>query len=120
MCVCACEYAEVPETPDPLLLAWGLGIRWLRLHHDAHGNTLEDGAEPMTQAQMGDSLDPPVSQGCVAKWEAGLREPKRRYKKQIADLFEVPQATIFVNDPTQASLTQLPMPTRSSRTKAVA
>lgn len=106
------------ERIDPLLIAWGRGIRYLRLHCNEHGEKLGDEDEPMTQGQMGQRLDPPVEQPTVARWEAGHREPRRRYKKQISDLFGVTVETIFADDPDKCGLAKQPMPTRNR--KAVA
>jgi len=104
-----------PAPPiDPLLEVWGRGIRTLRLSVNAHGEPLADDEEPLTQEQLGNELDPPVRQSTVARWEAGLREPRRRYRKQIAEYFGLPQEWVFPSSIDQARLPLSP-PKRRSR-----
>jgi len=38
----------------------------------------------MTQAELGERLEPRVSQSTIARWEAGRMEPRRKYKPQLA------------------------------------
>lgn len=37
----------------------------------------------MTQAELGELLEPVVTQGTVARWERGQMEPRRHYKAQL-------------------------------------
>lgn len=37
----------------------------------------------MTQAELGDRLEPKVTQGTVARWERGQMEPRRHFKAQL-------------------------------------
>lgn len=68
---------------DETLRQWGENIR---LHREVIG---------LTQAQLAEQLDPPVSQATVARWEAGLMEPRRRYKAQLAPLLHTDTRILF-------------------------
>lgn len=109
---------KAPQPIDPLLEVWGTAIRVLRRSVNTDGDPLADDEEPMTQEQLGAELDPPVRQSTVARWESGLREPRRRYRKQLADFFELPQDWMFPASIEQARIPTLP-PKRRTR-KAVA
>lgn len=49
----------------------------------------------MTQAQLGDLLNPPVHQTTVARWEAGQIEPRRHYKRQLAHVLHTDVRFLF-------------------------
>lgn len=49
----------------------------------------------MTQAQLGELLDPPVHQTTVARWEAGDMEPRRQYKRQLAHVLHTDIRLLF-------------------------
>lgn len=63
---------------------WGENIKLRREALNADGMPLQSGESCMTQAQLGELLDPPVHQTTVARWEAGAMEPRRRFKPQLA------------------------------------
>lgn len=80
---------------DPLLSKWGKNIRTTRCLRNGDGEMRKPGQECMTQAELGASLDPPVSQATVARWEAGLMEPRRAYKVQLAESLSVAPEALF-------------------------
>lgn len=57
---------------DETLRQWGENIR---IYRETLG---------LSQAELADSLDPPVNQSTVVRWEKGLMEPRRWYKAQLA------------------------------------
>lgn len=58
--------------PDPILRQWGENIR---LSREVLG---------LTQTELAEKLDPPVTQPTVTRWERGQVEPRRHYKVQLA------------------------------------
>jgi len=81
---------------DELLRAWGENIRSQRALFTPDGTPRASGADPvMTQAQLGELLDPPVGQSTVARWEAGLMEPRRIYKAQLARVLVLDVRMLF-------------------------
>jgi transcriptional regulator with XRE-family HTH domain len=78
------------------LRLWGKNIAAFRLTRKPDGSlraTAED--DPMGQADLGRLMDPPVSQATVSRWEAGLMEPRRQYKAQLARVLGVDVTTLF-------------------------
>lgn len=79
-----------------LLRTWGKNIERHRLLRNDEGeirrNNLED---PMSQAELGALLDPPVTQATVSRWEDGKMEPRLLYKIQIAQVLGVDAGTLF-------------------------
>lgn len=72
---------------DETLRLWGRNILSAREAHRPDGMPKAnsgDGEPCLTQAGLGQLLDPPVTQVTVARWEAGLREPRRHHKAQLA------------------------------------
>lgn len=49
----------------------------------------------MGQADLGALMMPPVTQATVSRWEAGLMEPRRQYKPQLAKALGVDVSTLF-------------------------
>lgn len=85
--------------PDETLRQWGENIRIFREQHDAHGDPIPPrlrGKTPsLTQAQLGQFLDPAVDQSTVARWERGMFEPRRRYKAQLAAVLHTDVRVLF-------------------------
>lgn len=102
--------------PDPDLVGWGLILQHARRCLNAAGDRREGAEEPMTQQQLGERLDPAVGQGTVAKWELGLREPRRHYREQLADIAGMPG--LFLGRPDPQVLTAIR--TSGRRPEAVA
>jgi DNA-binding XRE family transcriptional regulator len=80
---------------DETLRQWGENIAIRRQALNADGR-LRKATEPaMTQRQLGDRLDPPVHQSTVARWEAGITEPRRRYKAQLCSVLLADYRMLF-------------------------
>lgn len=80
---------------DESLRAWGQNIKLLREALNGDGEPRRGDDSAMTQAELGDLLDPPVSQSTVARWEAGQMEPRRRYKSQLARALRTDVRVLF-------------------------
>lgn len=52
-------------------------------------------ARELSQEALGDLLEPRVSQSTIARWEAGAAEPKRDYRRQLAERLGVDPATLW-------------------------
>ncbi len=73
---------------DPVLVKWGSDMR------DRRRRLLG-----ISQAEFATRLDPPVDQSTVARWEAGVMEPRRHYKPQIAELLHAAPEVLFASPP---------------------
>lgn len=81
---------------DPVLREWGANIRIQREAHAPDGSLLASDEQPcMTQADLGQLLDPPVAQSTVARWERGQMEPRRHYKAQLARILHAAAQMLF-------------------------
>jgi DNA-binding XRE family transcriptional regulator len=79
------RYAHTPHVVDETLRLWGDNIRAVREGLTPERLIRRSKDQPcLTQAQLGELLDPPVTQSTVARWEAGRYEPRRHYKRQLA------------------------------------
>jgi hypothetical protein len=92
----------VPENDD--LADWGLILFRFRRRLNGDGDPIQPGDDHMTQEELGQLLDPPVTQGTVAKWEAGLAEPRRRYREQLGQI--ISYEGLYTGKPDQALVTQ--------------
>jgi DNA-binding XRE family transcriptional regulator len=81
---------------DDLLRKWGQNIRRQRTLRNSEGEIRHSNAEePMSQAELGALLDPPVTQATVSRWEEGKMEPRLAYKIQIAQVLGDDASTLF-------------------------
>lgn len=81
---------------DETLRQWGRNIGAFRLTRRPDGSLRANGSdETMSQADLGALLTPPVTQATVSRWEAGLMEPRRSYKVQLALVLCVDVSTLF-------------------------
>lgn len=79
-----------------MLEAWGANIRRFRQHFTPSGDLRRDPNLPcMTQKDLAEAMDPPVSQSTVARWEDGVMEPRRHFKIQLARQFCTDVAVLF-------------------------
>lgn len=72
---------------EEILRQWGRNLVAARKAHRPDGMPkarIDDGEPYLSQAALGQLLNPPVAQGTVAKWELGLREPRASYKRELA------------------------------------
>lgn len=49
----------------------------------------------LTQAELGEAMEPPVRQSTVARWESGAMEPRRQYKAQLAAVLKADVRMLF-------------------------
>jgi DNA-binding XRE family transcriptional regulator len=78
------------------LRTWGDNIRAHRKLRGPDGQPRRSGADAtMSQAHLGELVDPPVAQSTVQRWEKGLIEPRRHYKVQLARILGVDVAQLF-------------------------
>lgn len=80
---------------DEQLRKWGKNIATTRSLRNSNGDLRRPGQDEMSQAELGAMLDPPVTQATVSRWEAGLMEPRRAYKAQIAIALGVNPEALF-------------------------
>ena len=80
---------------DETLRTWGENIKLRREVLNTHGDLRGPEDEPMSQGRLGELLDPPVTQATVSRWEAGLIEPRRRYKAQLASVLHTDVRVLF-------------------------
>lgn len=79
-----------------LLRTWGKNIRRQRMLRNGNGDIRRNNAElPMSQAELGQLLEPPVTQATVSRWEDGKMEPRLAYKIQIAEVLGDDASTLF-------------------------
>lgn len=82
--------------PDPTLARWGRNITVQRELLTPDGDRRRNQLAPcMSQANLGEALEPPVTQATVSRWETGKMEPHRRYKVQIAAHLGVDPSALF-------------------------
>lgn len=80
---------------DETLRTWGENIKLRREALNPEGGLRTDDEPAMNQAQLGELLDPPVTQATVSRWEAGLIEPRRKYKAQLAAVLHTDVRVLF-------------------------
>lgn len=82
---------------DETLRTWGKGIRDRRLGLDAEGMPImrRKKVRPMTAAQLGALLNPPVNQSTVNRWERGIIEPSRHNKAELGRVLFADVAVLF-------------------------
>lgn len=82
---------------DETLRTWGKNIQLRRevLNADGVPRNVKANEPSMTQAQLGEMLEPPVHQSTIARWEAGQMEPKRRHKAELARILMTDVAMLF-------------------------
>lgn len=81
---------------DETLRLWGSNIAQFRATRRPDGTLRSSDKDPaMGQADLGALMMPPVTQATVSRWEAGLMEPRRQYKPQLAKALGVDVSTLF-------------------------
>ncbi len=81
---------------DETLRTWGKNIETTRNLRRPDGSVRTSSAQSgMSQTDLGELLDPPVTQATVSRWEAGVMEPRRHYKAQLAHALGVPAPALF-------------------------
>lgn len=68
---------------DETLRLWGTNIRNSRR------------GLGFNQTQLAEMLDPPVTQGTIARWERGQMEPRRHHKAQLASILQCDVRLLF-------------------------
>lgn len=86
---------HMAHTADEELRQWGENIQIRRIALNADGALRIGDQESMTQAQLGALMNPPVHQSTIARWEAGLIEPRRHFKAQLATVLMTDVRMLF-------------------------
>lgn len=81
---------------DATLKRWGTNITHQRELLTPEGNRRRNKLSPcMSQADLGNALEPKVSQATVSRWESGKMEPTLARKIQIAYVLGVDPGALF-------------------------
>ena len=82
---------------DETLRTWGRNIQLRReaLNADGAPRDVKASEPSMTQAQLGEMLEPPVHQTTIARWEAGRMEPRRHHKAELSRVLMTDVAMLF-------------------------
>lgn len=86
---------HMAHNADEELRQWGENIQLRRNALNSSGALRTGDDEAMTQAQLGLLMDPPVHQSTIARWEAGLIEPRRHFKAQLATVLMTDVRMLF-------------------------